>query len=182
MVGLALEYDLNTADADDGRHQADVDALGLEHHALLDMHFEEGGDILSLRLREFFRIAADAAKRGRQRLAVRALQREHVRFERAGHAAAADTRETIFARLLSKKVHHFEWMTQHDARIFQRARSLERGDDASNPVEAAARRNRVRVRAEHNGLQPGFNASAPADEIARRIDSDFKPGLVKSMR
>ena len=45
MVRPALDDDLDAGDAGDGGDDADVEVLGLQHRALLDMEFEEGADV-----------------------------------------------------------------------------------------------------------------------------------------
>jgi hypothetical protein len=68
VAGLALEGDHYPADADDGHHDADIDSLGYQHDALLDMQFEKDADILPLGLGESRGISANPAKRVGQRL------------------------------------------------------------------------------------------------------------------
>ena len=72
------------------------------------------------------RIAADPAKAVAQRLAARLGHIEHLRVQRARHAAAADAGQAIIAGLLGEKIDDFEGVVEPDCRIAQRARDFER--------------------------------------------------------
>ena len=108
VIGLALEHDFDSTDADDRGHHADIERPRFKHDALLDMQFEERADIVAPGLFETVGIAADPAQGVAQCLAAGPGEIEHLGVERAGHAAAADAGEAVFARLLGKEVDDFD--------------------------------------------------------------------------
>ena len=59
LVGAAFDGGFDAGDAGDRRHDADVLAFGFEHRTLLDMKFEEAGDIGPPLRHQYRRIATD---------------------------------------------------------------------------------------------------------------------------
>src|SRR5215475_14377014 len=99
------------------------------------MQLEEGTDVATSGLIEPIRIAADPPQGVAQLLATRLDQIEHLVVERAGHAAAADAGQPVFARLLRQEIDDLERVIELRAGIAQRAHDLESGRDAGDAVE-----------------------------------------------
>jgi hypothetical protein len=92
------------------------------------------------------RIAADAPQAVAQRLSSRLRQIEHLIVQRAGHAAAADAGQSVFARFLGKEIDDFQRMLKPNAGIAQCAHDLQPGGDAGYSIEPPARRHGIAVR------------------------------------
>ena len=107
------------------------------------------------------RIAADPSQRVAQFLTAGVDQIEHRAVEGAGHAAAADGGQPIFARLLGQEIDHLKGVIESRAGIAQDARDL-----AGDAVESAAGRHGIAVRADRNHAKRGVTALDPPDQIA----------------
>ena len=62
VVGFAVEYDFDAADADDRGHHANIERLRFEHDALFDVQLQEDPDIIAPGLSKPVGIAADPAQ------------------------------------------------------------------------------------------------------------------------
>jgi hypothetical protein len=112
------------------------------------------------------RIAADPSQRVAQFLTAGVDQIEHRAVEGAGHAAAADAGQPIFARLLGQEIDHLKGVIESRAGIAQDARDIESRRDAGDAVESAAGRHGIAVRADRDHAKRGVTALDPPDQIA----------------
>jgi hypothetical protein len=171
VIGRSLEHDFDAADADDRGDDTDVERLRLQHDPLLDVQLKKCLNVVAPRRREAIRIAADAAQRFAKPLASRFGQTEHPGVERADHAAAANARQAVFARLFREKVDDLDGVSEPRVGIGQRPHDLEARREARNPVESPTRRHGVAVRSDRDDAARRVCAVEPSDEVAGGVDA-----------
>ena len=180
VIGRASERDLKAADAGDGGDEAQVDLLGFQNRPLLDVQLEGGRHIRPPCFPQVLDGAADALQPVAQRLAVGVAEVEVLGAERAGPDAAADAGQAVGARLLGKKVHHFEGVAQADAPVAERAGDLQPGEHPGRTIEAAPVRHRVGVRADHDRPQAGLRALHSPEKVATAVDPAAEARLLET--
>src|ERR1700722_7484576 len=174
MVGKTLDGDLTFKNAHDPFHYADIDFLLLQAAALLDVQFEISGDTARLAPRrgKLIKISADKACAVANCLAALRYPIKLPSLQAFSQGLAADS-ATFFIR----EDDNFERMAQRNLLFFQNLRNFNRGKRAHVAVIVPAHGNGIDVRAGQNRLKRRIAARPSADNVPRRIDVDFEPGI-----
>ena len=178
---LAAEDHAVALDADRAEHGSDGHAEALEHRPLLDVQLEIGAHVAqpALGCRRAVELDAVLADDVLEALAVGVAQVAHrVGVERAGHGGGAEEAAAEARALLVGPVHERDRAGRR-ALSRDRAQRLESGHDAERPIQPAAVRHRVDVRADHDGLGALPCESRP--EVARLVDLDLHRQLCERL-
>ena len=176
MVRLAAQPHTIAAQADDRRDDADIDVLGLEHRALLDVELEVRPDVGDAGGRvDAVEVEACRSHRVAERDAVGVDPVSEVAHVLAGEGPAAEEGSVEARALLVHEGDYPERPLGLEALLLQQPDGVEGGDHAERAVEASAAGDGVEVRADRDGrARTGLPA---ADEVPGRVDLDLEAEL-----
>ena len=173
VVLHARPGDVPATDADDALDDADLDAVGLQERALLNVQLEEARHAARFAL-DFGDARGVAADAGRALADGEARRGHDVELE--GKDPADQRAAPRLAALLVREDDHLEGVPHGDVAVAQGERDFDRGGRSDVAVVAAARRHGVDVRPGDDGERRGVGAGAPADQIAGEVDGDLEAG------
>ena len=159
---------------DDSGDDPDLDALRLEHGALLDVQLEVSAQLVhAARARNALEVEAELGHRLGQADAVGVTTLAEFAQILPDERPAAEQRRAEAGAFLVHERDQPEGPRRLDPALLEQADRLETREDPERAVVAAAARHRVQVRADGDRLA---GACLPAsDQIAGRIDLDLEP-------
>ncbi len=179
MARDPFDFDGKATRAVDRGHDADRQALGLEHGALLDVEFHvrehvgpparRAGDAVGIQPECRQRLAHRRAR------AIVAVEQLHV--ERAGDRAASEQRRAEAHAFLVREAQDLERERKARAALVQRMDTIDRGHHAQHAVVLAGIAHGVEVRAQHQARRAGSVAFIAADHVADRVEPGAHAGL-----